>query len=121
MAKKAPLIDGRDAMRPVDVHNLIRFNTRMGQFICPSNRSNVEAFLHGYQYGTADECRFTEALSRHLAERYRIKPDALGWPRQIARLAERRSLDWMDVYLLVSSEVLNAAMEPTDAGAHRQS
>jgi len=98
-------------MRPVDIQNLIRFNTHMGMFICPSNRSNVEAFLHGYQYGTANECRFTDALSRHLAKRCRIKPDALGWPHQIARLAARSSLDWMDVYLLVSSEVLNAAMD----------
>jgi hypothetical protein len=92
-------------MRPVDAQNIIRFNTRMGMFICPSNRSNVVAFLHGYEYGTAGECRFTEILDQHLAKRHRVKPGALGWPDQIERLAERRSLDWMDVYLLVSSEV----------------
>ena len=103
-----------DAMRPTDALNIIRFNTRMSMFIRPSNRSNLESFIHGYQYGTANECRFTEVLSRHIAERHRIKPDSLGWPNQIARLAEKRSLDWMDVYLLVSSEVLNAAIEPTE-------
>lgn len=102
-------------MRPVDAHNLVRFNTRMGMFVCPSNRDNVVAFLHGYEYGTDGECRFIEALSRLMAERYRIKPDSLGWPHQIARLAEKRSLDWMDIYLLVSSEILNAAIEPTDS------
>jgi hypothetical protein len=102
-------------MRLGDAHNIIRFNTRMGMFICPSNRSNVESFLHGYQYGTANECRFTEVLGQHIAERYRIKPDELGWPHQIARLADKRSLDWMEVYLLVSSEVLNVAIGPTEA------
>jgi hypothetical protein len=104
-------------MRSVDAYKLIQFNTRMGMFICPSNRANVEAFLHGYQYGTGNECRFTEALSRHIAERYRVKEDALGWPHQIARLAEKRSLDWMDIYFLVSSEVLNAAIQPAESDA----
>jgi hypothetical protein len=73
--------------------------------------------MHGYQYGTGNERRFTEALSQHIASRYRIKADALGWPHQIARLAEKRSLDWMDIYLLVSSEVLNAAIESAESDA----
>jgi len=98
----------RDA--PGDVQNIIRFNTRMGMYICPSDRQGVVAFLHGYEYGAAGECRFTEILSRHLAKKHRAKPNALGWPHQIARLAERRSLDWMEMYLLVSSEVLSAAV-----------
>ncbi|MHC5538354.1 hypothetical protein ACYOEI_09010 [Singulisphaera rosea] len=101
-------------MRPSDVRNIIQFNTRMGMFICPSNRSNVESFLHGYEYGTAGACCFTEALGRHLADRYRVKPEQFGWAYQIAQLAQIRSLDWMELYLLVSSEVLNAAIEPTD-------
>ena len=54
---------------------------------------------------------FTLALCEHLAMRHRVKPNALGWPHQIAQLAERRSLDWMEVYLLVSSEVLGSAAE----------
>ena len=98
-------------MRAADVRNLIRFNTRMGMFVCPSDRGNVVAFLHGYEYAAAGECRFTAALGERLAKRHRVKPDALGWPHQIARLAERRSLDWMETYLLVSSEVLGAAAE----------
>lgn len=103
-------------MRPGDVRNLIRFNTRMGMFICPSDRSNVVAFIQGYEYGTSNECRFTELLGAYLADRYRVKADALGWPNQIARLAERRSLGWMDAYLLVSSEQLNSALGSTDDG-----
>lgn len=104
-------------MRPSDVYAIIHFNTRMGMFVCPSHRENVVAFLHGYEYGTAGECRFPESLGRHIASRYRVKPDALGWPHQIARLAERQSLDWMDVYRLVSSEVLSAGLNgpPPDA------
>jgi hypothetical protein len=98
-------------MRAVDVRNLIRFNTRMGMFICPSDRAGVVAFLHGYEFAAAGECRFTEALSEHLAKRHRVKAGSLGWPDQIARLAERRSLDWMEVYLLASSEVLSVAAE----------
>lgn len=98
-------------MRAADVRNLIRFNTRMGMFICPSDRQGVVAFLCGYECGTGNECRFTEALSEHITKRHRIKMGAMGWPDQIARLAERRSLDWMEVYLLISSEILNAATE----------
>jgi DNA-directed RNA polymerase specialized sigma24 family protein len=49
---------------------------------------------------------------RDVSKRHRVKPDALGWPHQVARLAERRGLDWLDVYLLVSSEVLAAAEAP---------
>ena len=97
-------------MRPADAMKIIQFNTRMGMFVCPSDRTNVVSFLHGYEYGTAGGCRFTELLGQHLAKRHRVKPDAMGWPHQISRLAERRSLDWMDVYLLVSSEVLSEAI-----------
>ena len=56
------------------------------------------------------ECQFTKIMGEHLAKKHRVKSGALGWPGQIARLAERRSLDWMEMYLLVSSEVLSAAV-----------
>ncbi len=95
-------------MRAPDVRNIVRFNTRRGMSICPLDRAGVVAFLHGYEYAAAGECRFTAALSEHLAKRHRVKPSSLGWPDQIARVAERQSLDWMEVYLLVSSEVLSA-------------
>ena len=55
-------------MRAVDVRNLVRFNTRMSMYICPSDRSGVVAFLHGYEYGAGGECRFTAVLSEHLAK-----------------------------------------------------
>lgn len=99
-------------MRAADVRNLIRFNARMGMFICPSERAGVVAFLHGYEYAAGGECKFTATLSEHLAKRHRVKPDALGWPHQVARLAEGRGLDWLEVYLLVSAEVLAAAEAP---------
>jgi hypothetical protein len=98
-------------MRASDVRNLIRFNARMGMFICPSERAGVVAFLHGYEYAAGGECKFTAALGEHLSRRHLIKPDALGWPHQLARFAERRGLDWLEVYLMVSSEVLSAAAE----------
>jgi hypothetical protein len=98
-------------MRAFDVRNIVRFNTRMGMYICPSDRAGVAAFLRGYECAAAGACRFTAALSAHLAKRHRAKAGSLGWPDRIARLAGRRSLDWMEVYLLVSSEVLSAAAE----------
>lgn len=104
-------------MRAIDVRYIVRFNTRMGIYVCPSNRENVVAFLHGYEYGAAGECLFTRILGEHLAKKHRVKPGALGWPDQIARLAERRSLDWMEMYLLVSSEVLSAAVGSSEANA----
>src|SRR6266851_9006473 len=99
-------------MRASDVKNLVRFNTRMGMFVCPCHRQNVVAFLHGYEFGTGTKCAFTKALSDNLHQRHRIKPGSLGWPNQIERLAEKLSLDWMEVYLLVSSEVLQSSLEP---------
>jgi hypothetical protein len=83
----------------------------MGMYVCPCDKANVVAFLEGYQIGTGGECRFTNALSDCLAKRYRIKPGPLGWAHQILRLAEKRSLDWMEMYLIVSSEVLNETMK----------
>ena len=97
-------------MRPEDVRKIIAFNTRMGMFVCPSCRENVVAFLHGYEHA-ADGCRFTDELSRHVAARYRIKPTAGGWPDQVERLAERRSLTWMEAYFLLSSHVLSIELE----------
>jgi hypothetical protein len=101
-------------MRPSDVRFIISFNTRMGMFVCPSNRENVVAFLDGYEWGTENLCKFTKRLSEHIAKKHRIKPGSLGWPHQIAQLAEKRSLHWMEVYLLVSSEVLSGAVASTD-------
>jgi hypothetical protein len=106
-------------MRDIDVRNLIRFNTKMDMFICPRDRANVVAFLHGYEYAADGECRFTEALKEHLAKRHRVKPYALSWPHQIERLAERRLLDWMEVYLLVSSEVLSALVSTSASNTGR--
>lgn len=105
-------------MRPTDVRNLIRFNARMYMFINPAERAGVVAFLHGYEYAAAGECRFTEALGVHLIKRHRVKSGALGWAHGIARLAERRGLEWIETYLLISSEVLSAAaakLGPIDA------
>jgi len=98
-------------MRADDKKFLITFNTRMGMFVCPCDKANVVAFLHGYQCGTGGECRFTEAMSRLLETKYKIKSGPLGWPEQLRRLAEKKSLEWMDVYLLVSSEVLSGALK----------
>jgi hypothetical protein len=65
-------------MRAVDVRNIVRFNTRMGMFVCPSDRANVVAFLHGYEYGTGGEGQFTKILGEHLAKKHRVKAGALG-------------------------------------------
>ena len=104
-------------MRAIDFRNIVRFNTRMGMYVCPSDRANVVAFLHGYEHGAAGKCQFTKNLGEHIAKKHRVKSGALGWADQIARLAERRSLDWMEMYLLVSSEVLIAAVVSPAANA----
>jgi hypothetical protein len=104
-------------VRAIDVRNILRFNTRMGMYVCPSDRANVVAFLHGNEYGAAGECQFTKILGDHLAKKHRVKSGAIGWPDQIAQLAKRRSLDWMEMYLLVSSEVLSAAVGSSKANA----
>ena len=67
-------------MREVDVRNIVRFNTRMGMYVRPSDRASVVSFLHGYEYGTGGECRFTKILGVHLAKKHRVQ----GRSRQLA-------------------------------------
>ena len=107
-------------MRPKDVRNLVRFNTHMGNYICPSHRDNVVAFVHGYEFCAGGACQFTKALSDCLDGRHRVKVDSLGWPWQVSRLAERLSLEWMEVYLLVSSEVLQRGIDPQQGRRRRK-
>jgi hypothetical protein len=99
-------------LRPSDVRNLIKFNHRMSMFIWSPDRWSIMAFVHGYEYGTSNKCRFTELLGAHIAKQYGLKTDSGGWSHQIARFAEHRSLEWIDAYLLLSSELLNSALAP---------
>ena len=112
-AQKTSGSPGEMTMRPSDVRKLIRFNHRMSMFVWSPDRWTIVAFLHGYEYGTSNKCRFTDVLSAYIAKQYHVKADALGWQHQIGRFAECRSLEWNDAYLLISSEVLNAALGST--------
>lgn len=104
-------------MSRLDARNLVRFNMRMGMFICPSDRWNVVSFLHGYELARGKRCRFLELLSQQITDDHQIKLDCLGWPGQIERLAEKYSLDWMETYLLISSNILNSALySPRNVG-----
>jgi len=106
-------------MRPIDVRNLTTFNARMGMYVCRSNRENIVSFLHGYECGAGAECQFTKILTEHLTRKHRVESNPSGWPDQIARLAERNSLDWMEIYLLVTEEVLSATVvSSNDHGEH---
>lgn len=97
-------------MRTIDAKQISQFNTRMGMFICPSNKENVIAFIHGYEYGTQNKCLFTKHLKELLENKYQIKYNQFGWPNQIERLAEKREITWMEAYLMVSFEIINQKM-----------
>jgi len=95
-----------------DVIKLIYFNTRMGMYICPSNKANVVAFLHGYEYGSDSDFKLTDEIKSLLINKYKIKESNMGWPHQIDTFSKKKSIEWMDAYLLISSEILNSQLEP---------
>lgn len=92
---------------------LISFNTRMGMFICPSSRTQVIAFIHGFQHACPEQGHLSAHLSQHLASAHGIEGDSGGWPSQIQRYAQMNDLDWMEAYLLLSSQVLNTELHHT--------
>ena len=106
-------------MRAVDVRNIIRIVQRPHDHVhlpLGPPRTSWRSWS-GYEYAAAGECRFTKILQRPLPKRHNRDQADTPWTGRTRspRLAERRSLDWIEVYLLVSSEVLSAAAEGQDA------
>ena len=94
-------------MRDSDINIMSNFLSRMGMYICPSERESVVSFLTGYELGTDGLCTFTDTMSSILAEKYKIKLYATGWPDQLERFAEKNKMNWIQGFELVASEALN--------------
>ena len=90
-----------------DVEGLSKFIERPGMYIPTTDRDNIVSFVHGYEHGTKGKCKFTDALSNLLAEKYSIKKHATGWSNQIERYSEEISESWVETFTQTASEVLS--------------
>ena len=95
-------------MRKCDIKTLSIFLTRTSMFVCPVNKDNIVSFLHGYEAGAQGKCNFTELISQRFETQYKVKRTACGWPHEIEQYAENRDLDWLQGFVFMASEVLNA-------------
>lgn len=73
---------------------LLRFITRTGMYISPINRDTIISFIHGFESGSFNR-EFSEGFRQYLANKYRIRTGATGWPGQIDQLTEKRSENWL--------------------------
>ena len=92
---------------------IAKFNQCMSMFIQNINQESIVNFLHGYEYAENKDCKFLEALSKHLEENYKIPPDIHGWPGQINRFQASARMYWVDAYLRLSSEVIKQNVTDT--------
>ena len=95
-------------MRKCDIKTLSFFLTRTGMYVCPVAKDNIVSFLHGYEAGSQGKCNFTELISRRLETQYNARRMASGWPHQIEQYVEKKGLDWLQGFVFIASEVLNA-------------
>ena len=98
-------------MRNIDLQSLLVFLTRMEMYIYPCNKQNIVSFITGYESGAQGECTFTQDLSKKLSVKYNIKKYATGWSNQIDRYSEEKNIQWVDAFVLITSELLNESKE----------
>ena len=90
-----------------DVENLSNFVKRPGMYIPRTDSANIISFIHGYESGAQGKCKFSDALSKLLTEKYLIKKYATGWSNQIERYSEKECVSWVEAFSQTASEVLS--------------
>lgn len=85
-------------MKPRDIKTILYLITRPLMFVRNESEETFTAFLLGYQLGTEDECRLSEAISKLLFTQYKIKKQATGWPGQITEYANKYKLSWSTAF-----------------------
>jgi hypothetical protein len=81
------------------------FLDRPLMYLYKIEKEQIVAFIHGFEIGNNPQ--FTDELSNLLENKYKIKRRALGWPFQVQKFSEIKSLDWFDAFKLLSNELIN--------------
>jgi hypothetical protein len=89
-----------------DKKKILQFIVRTGMYISPVDDKNVISFIHGYQLGTIHKCDFTELVKQLLIRKHKIKWGSDGWPGQITRLANKKSLSWVVTFKRTALEIV---------------
>lgn len=81
-------------------------------FVPLPEKSNVVAYIHGYEGGALGECKFTELLSERIERSHSIKMIGTGWPGQIESYASANEMDWITSFSFLANETLKNGLEP---------
>jgi len=89
-----------------DKKQLLYFITRTGMYINPVDDRNIVSFINGYELGRNGRCTFTLKLKQHIENKHSIRHSSDGWPGQIRRLAEKRSLSQVIIFKMLTLEMI---------------
>lgn len=96
---------GQTKMTKDDKILLLYFITRTGMYITTQDKSNVVSFITGYEIGikTSD---FSNLFKSFVADKFKIKSGATGWPGQIEMLSEKLSQNWLRTFKQVTLQFI---------------
>ncbi|MCH9661706.1 MAG: hypothetical protein K0U54_12450 [Bacteroidetes bacterium] len=80
------------------------FIERTAMYVTTVNQDTIVSFIHGYEYGLANNT-FTTSIRNRLTDHYGVIYSSDGWSGQIKRLAESINLSWIETFKKVASEL----------------
>jgi hypothetical protein len=97
-------------MDDYDAKLFTQFLRRTGMYVSPITRDNITSFMIGYEIGSRNKCEFTDLIYQKLEEQYHFKSNS--WPDQVNQYAIAETLDWVQAFLTIATEVLNEHSTP---------
>ncbi len=97
-------------MDDYDAKLLTQFLRRTGMYVSPITRDNITSFMVGYEIGSRYKCQFTDLIYQKLEEQYQFKSNS--WPDQVNQYAGAETLDWIQAFLTIATDVLNEHSTP---------
>jgi len=88
---------------------LTLFVERMPMYIGEVNRKSIIDFMIGFECGSDCNQLWTNKISNHLEENYKVDKVALGWSYQIERFSEMNNQNWVQAFLKVIKEILKTS------------
>ncbi|MCB0644549.1 MAG: GNAT family N-acetyltransferase [Phaeodactylibacter sp.] len=85
---------------------LAHFLKRPNMYIQPVDKTTTVAFITGLEAVTDTAWQLTNRLSLHLDLELNIPQNALGWPYQIQRYAEKNNQDWWTAFTTLATQLL---------------
>ena len=88
-----------------DKISLLNFIVRPGMFVPTVKDTTIVSFIGGYEIGT-NRCDFTTQLKCHLKDNLKIEYSSDGWPGQIKKYANKKSISWIIAFQQLGLEIL---------------